>query len=145
MAKPDLFPANSSTIEIERKFTKFIYNRLSILNLMRREYRHGRESIRVAITRFSANFMTLQCLSEFRKELSQMFTSTAWVESNISDTSVDIILKNTLWRNVEDILNSESLVVVLRLVDNEYRPAMRIRHFSLAIHFLNMANSSRSE
>lgn len=69
---------------------------------MRREYRHGRESIRVAIRRFAANLITLQCLSKFRKELSQMFTSTAWVESNISDTPVDIILKNTLWRNVED-------------------------------------------
>ncbi|XXG77329.1 hypothetical protein AAC387_Pa08g1502 [Persea americana] len=130
MAKPHLFPVNASTIETARKITKFIYNHLSVLNLMRREYTNGRELIRPAITRFATNFISLQCLFKYRKELRQMFTSTAWVESNASSTPIgieitEIILNNNFWKDVEHILKvSEALVVVLRLADSEEKPAM---------------------
>ncbi|RWR72938.1 hypothetical protein CKAN_00118600 [Cinnamomum micranthum f. kanehirae] len=112
MAKPDLFPVNAST----RKVTKFIYNHLSVLNLMRREYTHGRELIRPAITRFATNFISLQCLYQFRKELQQMFTSTAWEQCNVS---------STMLKNVEHLLKvGEVLVGVLHLADSEDKPAM---------------------
>ncbi|RWR73155.1 hypothetical protein CKAN_00141100 [Cinnamomum micranthum f. kanehirae] len=73
---------------------------------------------------------TRKCLFKYRKELSQMFTSTAWVESNALRTHVgmeitEIILNNTFWKDVEHILKvSEALVVVLRLADSEDKPAM---------------------
>ncbi|RWR88570.1 hypothetical protein CKAN_01759400 [Cinnamomum micranthum f. kanehirae] len=66
----------------------------------------------------------------YRKELRQMFTSSAWVESNASSTPVgieitEIILNNTFWKDVEHILKvSEALVVVLRLAESEEKPAM---------------------
>ncbi|RWR90991.1 LOW QUALITY PROTEIN: zinc finger protein [Cinnamomum micranthum f. kanehirae] len=125
IAKAHLFPVNASTIETARKITKFIYNHLSVLNLMRREYTNGRELIQPAITRFATNFISLQCLFKYKKELRQMFTSTAWVESNASSTPVgieitEIILNYTFWKDVEHILNvSEASVVVLRLADSE--------------------------
>ncbi|RWR90993.1 hypothetical protein CKAN_02012700 [Cinnamomum micranthum f. kanehirae] len=130
MSKAHLFPVNASTIETARKITKSIYNHLSVLNLMRREYTNGRELIQPAITRFATNFISLQCLFKYRKELRQMFTSTAWVESNASSTPAgieitEIILNNTFWKDVEHILKvSEALVVVLRLADSEEKPAM---------------------
>ncbi|RWR79866.1 hypothetical protein CKAN_00846700 [Cinnamomum micranthum f. kanehirae] len=130
MAKPELFPINASTVETARKTTKFIYNHSSVMKLMRREYTHGRDLTRTTITRFATNFISLQSLFKFRKELRQMFTSTTWVESNLSSTLVgmeiiDIILNNTFWRNVEHILKvNESLVVVLCLADSEDKPTM---------------------
>ncbi|RWR82991.1 zinc finger protein [Cinnamomum micranthum f. kanehirae] len=130
MAKTHLLPVNASTIETPRKITKFIYNHSSVLNLMRREYTNRRELIRPAITRFATNFISLQCLVKCRKELRQMYPSTAWVESNASSTPlgieiIEIILNNTFWMDVEQILKvSEALVVVLRLADSEEKPAM---------------------
>ncbi|RWR73377.1 zinc finger protein [Cinnamomum micranthum f. kanehirae] len=65
-----------------------------------------------------------------RKELRQMFTSTAWEQCNVSSTPVgmeitDIILNKTFLKNVEHILKvSDALVVVLRLEDSEDKPAM---------------------
>ena len=97
---------------------------------MRREYANGRELIRPTITRFATNFISLQCLFKYRKELRQMFTSIAWVESNASSTPIgieitEIILNNNFWKDVQHLLKvSEALVVVLRLADSEENPTM---------------------
>lgn len=68
---------------------------------MRREYTHGRELIRAAITRFATS-ISLQCLLKFRKELQQMFTRIDWVESNLSNASfgmeITVIMREMKYR-----------------------------------------------
>lgn len=130
IAKPDVFPINAATIDAARKVTRFIYNHAHVLHMMRKDYTNRRDLIRPAITRFATNFISLQCLFKFRNQLRQMFTSDAWNEMTISSTPIGeeiagIVLDSSFWKNVEHILSvSESLVMVLRLVDSEDKPAM---------------------
>ena len=68
------FPIIDETIQKAKKITKFIYNHDKILSLMRSDFTNGRDLIRPAITRFATEFLSLQCLTKFKKELRQMFT-----------------------------------------------------------------------
>ncbi|XP_075654713.1 uncharacterized protein LOC142624865 [Castanea sativa] len=75
------FPIIQETIQKAKKITKFIYNHGKVLSLMRSDFTNGRDLVRPAITRFATEFLSLQCLSKFKKELRQMFTCDQWVES----------------------------------------------------------------
>ncbi|XP_075633519.1 uncharacterized protein LOC142605978 [Castanea sativa] len=75
------FPIIHETIQKAKKITKFIYNHGKVLSLMRSDFTNGRDLVRPAITRFATEFLSLQCLTKFKKELRQMFTCDQWVES----------------------------------------------------------------
>lgn len=57
-------------------------------------------------------------------------TSIAWLESSYSKAPIafevaDVLFNNSFWKNVEHIVNvTESLVMVLCLVDSEDKPSM---------------------
>ncbi|RWR86265.1 LOW QUALITY PROTEIN: hypothetical protein CKAN_01515500 [Cinnamomum micranthum f. kanehirae] len=78
---------------------------------------------------FPVNASTIETTRKItNKELRQMFTSTALVESNTSSTPVgieftEIILNSTFWKDVEHILKV-SEAFVFYLADSEGKPAM---------------------
>uniref|UniRef100_A0A6N2MN08 DUF659 domain-containing protein n=1 Tax=Salix viminalis TaxID=40686 RepID=A0A6N2MN08_SALVM len=70
----------------------------------RKEFTNGHDLCRPGITRFATHFLSLH-VTEFKKELRQMFTCTKWVESSHGKVG-------------------EPLVRVLRLADSEEKPSM---------------------
>ena len=69
---------------------------------MRSDFTNGRDLIRPAITRFATEFLSLQCLTKFKKALRQMFTCDQWVES----------------RHARDVMRKEVAAIVLE--DKEF-------------------------
>ncbi|XP_042980257.1 uncharacterized protein LOC122310450 [Carya illinoinensis] len=128
---PRHFPIINETIMKARKITKFIYNHTWVLALMRKDFTKGHDLCRPAVTRFATNFLSIQCLLLFKKELRQMFTCDKWIvssysKSNIGKEIAEIVLEDReFWAQCQFIVTiSEPLVRVLRLVDGDEKPAM---------------------
>ncbi|XP_035540211.1 uncharacterized protein LOC118344202 [Juglans regia] len=128
---PRYFPLIDDTIKKAKKITKFIYNHGWVLALMRKDFTKGHDLCRPAITRFATNFLSIQCLLLFKKELRQMFTCDKWIASNHSKSSIgkgiaEIVLEDKeFWVQCQFIVKvSEPLVHVLRLVDGDEKLAM---------------------
>ncbi|XP_075665887.1 uncharacterized protein LOC142635638 [Castanea sativa] len=131
IANPKWFPLVDEAIKKAKKITKFIYNHGVVLDLMRQDFTNGRELCRPAITRFATNFLSLQSMLRFKKELRQMFTSDKWLSCPHAKTAVGkeiskIVLEDySFWSQCTHIVKvSEPLVRVLRLVDGDEKPAM---------------------
>ena len=131
IANPRWFPLIDEAIKKAKKITKFIYNHGVVLDLMRQDFTNGRELCRPAITRFATNFLSLQSMLRFKKELRQMFTCDKWLSCPHAKTAVGkeiskIVLEDyTFWSQCKHIVKvSEPLVRVLRLVDGDEKPAM---------------------
>ncbi|XP_075658858.1 uncharacterized protein LOC142628698 [Castanea sativa] len=125
------FPIIHETIQKAKKITKFIYNHGKVLSLMRSDFTNGRDLVRPAITRFSTEFLSLQCLTKFKKELRQMFTCDQWVESRYARDVMGkmvaalVLEDKEFWLQCQQIVKiSEPLVRVLRLVDGDEKPSM---------------------
>ncbi|KAG6659862.1 hypothetical protein CIPAW_03G065700 [Carya illinoinensis] len=128
---PRYFPLIDDTIKKAKKITKFIYNHGWVLALMRQEFTKGHDLCHPAITRFATNFLSIQCLLLFKKELRQMFTCDKWIASSHSKSIIGkeiagIVLEDKeFWAQCQFIVKiSEPLVRVLRLVDGDEKPAM---------------------
>ena len=131
IANPKWFPLVDEAIKKEKKITKFIYNHGVVLDLMRQDFTNGRELCRLAITRFATNFLSLQSMLRFKKELRQMFIYDKWLSCPHAKTVVGkeiskIVLEDYLfWSQCKNIVKvSEPLVRVLRLADGNEKPAM---------------------
>ncbi|XP_075668925.1 uncharacterized protein LOC142638744 [Castanea sativa] len=131
ITKTKWFPLVDEAIKKTKKITKFIYKYGVVLDLMRQDFTNGRESCRPAITRFATNFLSLQSMLRFKKELRQMFTSDKWLSCPHAKTAVGkeiskIVLEDySFWSQCKHIVKvSEPLVRVLRLVDGDEKPAM---------------------
>ncbi|KAG5566685.1 hypothetical protein RHGRI_002291 [Rhododendron griersonianum] len=114
-----------------RDVTRYIYNHAWVLNTMRKDFTNGRDLCRPGITRFATNFLSLQCLLNFKKELRQMFTSDKWLGSryakcNVGKEVAKILLEDReFWSNCQLVVKvSEPLVRVLRLTDGDEKPVM---------------------
>ncbi|KAL4614141.1 hypothetical protein ACB092_07G032600 [Castanea dentata] len=125
------FPIIHETIQNAKKITKFIYNHGKVLSLMRSDFTNGRDLVRPAITRFAIEFLSLQCLTKFKKELRQMFTCDQWVESRYArdvmgkEVAALVLEDKVFWLQCQQIVKiSEPLVRVLRLVDGDEKPSM---------------------
>ncbi|XP_042954558.1 uncharacterized protein LOC122290964 [Carya illinoinensis] len=79
---PRYFSIIDDNIKNAKKITKFIYNHGWVLALMRKDFTKGHDLCRPAITRFATNFLSIQCLLLFKKELRQMFTCDKWIASS---------------------------------------------------------------
>lgn len=107
----------------------FLYNHIGALNMMR-EFTGNKELVRHGVTRFATSFLTLQSVHRQKHTLRNMFTSEKWVTSKWAKEAkgkraADIILMPSFWNHVVYILKVMGpLVRVLRLVDNENKPAM---------------------
>ncbi|KAL9676498.1 hypothetical protein QQ045_004712 [Rhodiola kirilowii] len=111
-----------------RNITTFIYRHARLLSAMR-EMTLGRDIVRPGATRFATAFLTLQSLYKNRDALRKLFGSKEWFDSKLATTSAgkkvhNAVLSTRFWNNVEDCIRaSQSLLVVLRIVDGDEIPA----------------------
>ncbi|KAF7807935.1 uncharacterized protein G2W53_040096 [Senna tora] len=120
-----------NVLENARLVTSFIYNHIWTVNLMK-EFIGGREIIRPAITRFATQFIQLQSIVKQKQALKEMFNSEKFKKSKFgklkSGAAYDakkIVLSNDFWNKANDIIKVfEPIVKVLKLVDDDEKPAM---------------------
>ncbi|KAM0036331.1 putative HAT dimerization domain, ribonuclease H-like superfamily [Helianthus debilis subsp. tardiflorus] len=130
----DLMLEDIGKIEkIKKKQLKRVFfwlvNHSIVLNMMR-EHTKNAELARCGVTRFATTFLTLQSLQKQKPALRNMFaseqwTSGKWANERKGQRANDIVFTPTFWNNVLLTLKIMGpLVKVLRLVDNEKKPAM---------------------
>jgi hypothetical protein len=111
-----------------KRVTTFIYRHGRILSLMREKT--GADLVRPAATRFATSFLTLKSLYKHRDALKALFVSEEWMRNKLAKTVAGQEVHNTVlsvefWNSVEDCLRASApLLIVLRVVDGDERPAM---------------------
>ncbi|RWR92200.1 hypothetical protein CKAN_02140800 [Cinnamomum micranthum f. kanehirae] len=127
----DIFKIPSLKRAFERAIVVhgFIYNRPTLLNMMRR-FTQMKELIKPAKTRFATAFLTLARIHQQKNNLRKMFTSEEWTTSKWAKEQqgkrvAQIMLMPSFWNTVVYALKvSGPLLCVLRLVDGEKKPPM---------------------
>lgn len=111
-------------MEKGQRITKFIYNQIWLLNLMKNEFTEGQELLRLSITRCASSFATLQSLRDHKISLRKMFLSNKWISSRLSKSGVgkdveNIVLNTAFWKKVQYVLKSvDPIMQVLQKIDN---------------------------
>ncbi|KAI8522344.1 hypothetical protein RHMOL_RhmolUnG0001900 [Rhododendron molle] len=117
------------TIERAKKFTIFIYGHHRTLALMRKHTKK-RDIVRPGVTRFATAFLTLQSLMEKKQELKMMCTTNEWgalpwVKTAKGKAAFATVMSTAFWNSVSLCLKVFApLVMVLRLVDGDWKPSM---------------------
>ncbi|XP_022631719.1 uncharacterized protein LOC106776767 [Vigna radiata var. radiata] len=117
------------TIKKGRKITTYIYGRSMLISLLKK-FTKGRDLIRPGVTRFATAYLTLACLHELKASLLTMFSSEEWKTSKFGTSQEgrkveNVVLDSRFWNNVSTCLKvAAPLMVVLRLVDSDVKPAM---------------------
>ncbi|XP_068650976.1 uncharacterized protein [Aristolochia californica] len=112
-----------------KRMCQIIYNHPWILNLMRK-VTGGRDLIEPAISKFFADFLSLQTILSLKEPLQQMFTSDAWVQSAFSKHTAgidltDMVLDPFFWSYCENVLKvTKPLTMVLHIANSEERPSI---------------------
>ncbi|RWR90850.1 hypothetical protein CKAN_01997200 [Cinnamomum micranthum f. kanehirae] len=127
----DIFKIPSLKRTFERAIVVhgFIYNRPTLLNMMRR-FTQMKELIKPTKTRFAIAFLTLARIHQQKNNLRKMFTSEEWTTSKWAKeqqgkTVAQIMLMPPFWNTVVYALKvSGPLLCVLKLVDGEKKPPM---------------------
>ncbi|KAL9674047.1 hypothetical protein QQ045_030313 [Rhodiola kirilowii] len=121
--------AFSICITHARNITTFIYRHGRLLSQMR-EKTSGKDIVRPGATRFSTAFLTLQSLWGHKDALRKLFGCDAWFNSKLATTTAgekvhDVVFSTRFWNVVGDCIRaSQPLLVVLRAVDGDEKPAM---------------------
>ncbi|XAR56936.1 hypothetical protein NMG60_11024905 [Bertholletia excelsa] len=94
-----------------QKITKFIYNQIGLLSLMKKEFTGGQELLRPSVTQCASSFATLQSLLDLRTGLKKMFQSNKWISSRFSkfDEGKEverIVLNATFWKKLQYVRKS---------------------------------------
>ncbi|XP_057546877.1 uncharacterized protein LOC130825589 isoform X2 [Amaranthus tricolor] len=111
-------------IEKAQKVTKFIYNRTWLLNLMKKEFTGRQDILRPAITKYAANFISLQGVFDHRISLKRMFQSSKWLLCRYSRSEEGkevekIVLNASFWKKMQHVLKSvEPVLQALHKVDS---------------------------
>ena len=117
------------TIDEGKMITSLIYNHQFMTDLLR-VMNEGREILRPGITRFATHFVAIESLCRAKANIMQMFTSTAYVNSDFSRQPLarrvqQIVFGEDFWIRAERIIDLlEPLVLVLKLVDADTKPTM---------------------
>ncbi|CAA0841959.1 hAT dimerisation domain-containing protein [Striga hermonthica] len=112
-------------IEKGQKITKFIYNRIWVLNLMKKEFSGGEELLRPSVTRSASSFTTLLSLLDNRIALRRMFQSNKWMSSRYAklDDSKEvknIVYDSSFWRKVQFVKKSvDPIIEVLQKITSD--------------------------
>ncbi|KAA8528167.1 hypothetical protein F0562_035582 [Nyssa sinensis] len=112
-------------IEKSQKVTKFVYNRIWFLNLMKKEFTGGQELLRPSVTPHASSFATLQSLLDHRISLKRMFQSNKWLSSQLSKSDEGkevekIVLNATFWKKMQYVRKSvDPVVQVLQQVNSD--------------------------
>ena len=93
-----------------------------------------RDLLRLGITRFSTEFISLECLIRYGGDLKMMCTINEWHEFNkdrsrrsLRDKVSNLILIDWFWNKAKEVkIIMEPLVKVLKLVDQDNRPTLSI-------------------
>jgi hypothetical protein len=110
-----------------KSITRYIYNHVGLHNLMR-EHTGNKEIAHLVppvIPRFATNFILLQSLCAYEKNLQRMLLSDKWKNSNYSKTAdgkgiEKLVFHYPFWRDADEVIAiSEPLVKVLRMVDGD--------------------------
>ncbi|KAJ4972262.1 hypothetical protein NE237_005361 [Protea cynaroides] len=119
----------NAILEQAKSITRFVYNHVDVLNMMRR-YTYGKDLIQPAITRSATNFTILQGMVSLKNGLQAMVTSQEWMDSPYSKNPdglalIDVIYSQPFWSSCVTIIRlTDPLLRVLRIVGSEKRPAM---------------------
>jgi hypothetical protein len=111
-----------------RQVTTFIYRHGKLLDATREKT--GGDLVRPAVTRFATSFLTLQSIYKHKQALRCLFVSDDWTRSKLSSTEAgkkvtEILLSTNFWNSVQDCIRaSQPLLIVLRIVDGDEKPAM---------------------
>jgi len=111
-----------------RQVTAFIYRHGKLLDATRAKI--GGDLVRPAVTRFATSFLTLQSIYKHKQALRCLFVSDDWTRSKLSSTEAgkkvtEILLSTNFWNSVQDCIRaSQPLLIVLRIVDGDEKPAM---------------------
>ncbi|KAL6340560.1 hypothetical protein AAG906_010468 [Vitis piasezkii] len=100
------------TLDQEKMITRFIYNSLKVLNLMK-VFTKDRDLLKPRITRFSTKFISLESLIRYEADLKRMCTTNEWHEFN-----KDRSRKSEKFKPL--------LVKVLKLVDQDKKLTLSI-------------------
>uniref|UniRef100_A0A5B7A4G1 BED-type domain-containing protein n=1 Tax=Davidia involucrata TaxID=16924 RepID=A0A5B7A4G1_DAVIN len=112
-------------IEKGQKITKFIYNRIWLLNLMKKEFTKMQELLRPSVTRHASSLATLQSLLDHRIGLKRMFQSNKWLSSRFSKSDEGkevekIVLNASFWKKMQYVRKSvDPIVHVLQKVKSD--------------------------
>jgi hypothetical protein len=86
--------------------------------------------VRPTGTRFATAFLTPQSIYKHKQALRCLFVSDDWTRSKLSSTEAGkkvtkILLSTNFWNSVQDCIRaSQPLLIVLRIVDGDEKPAM---------------------
>jgi hypothetical protein len=122
-------PLIKKTVQRAIFLVGFIYNHTSTLSLLR-FYTNKRELMRHAVTRFATSFLTLERLHKEQSNMRKMFVPNEWTNNKLSKEAkgkeaTKIVVMPSFWNNIVHTLKVMApLVIVLRLVDSEKKPAM---------------------
>eukprot|EP00253_Pinus_taeda_P027527 PITA_27527 len=111
-------------VQHAKSMTKYIYNHSWILNMMRKNT-GGEDLVRLAITRFATQFLTLQSILSQHRNLRRIFSSDYWNECQWVRKwdGKDVrkkVNEEIFWKKATEIVKVvEPLFKVLRLVDGE--------------------------
>ncbi|CAH9061984.1 unnamed protein product [Cuscuta europaea] len=111
-------------IEKGQEVTKFIYNRLWLLSLMKKEFTGGQELLRPSFTKFASSFTTVQSLLDHRNCLKKMFQSNKWLSSRCSKSDEGkeiekIVMNASFWRKMTYVRKSvDPILEVLHNINN---------------------------
>ena len=122
-------PKVQKVIQKGVKVVGYIYNHTFALNLMRKTTGNV-ELVKQGVTRFATHFLCLQRMQELKGKLREMFLCEEWTTSKCAkdakgQRAATTILTASFWNDVLYTLKCMApLVDVLRMVDNERKPAM---------------------
>ncbi|CAK9147955.1 unnamed protein product [Ilex paraguariensis] len=117
-------------IEKGQKITKFIYNQIWLLNVMKKEFTGGQELLRPSVTRNASSFATLQNLLDQRIALKRLFQSNKWLSSRFSKLDEGkevekIVLNATFWKKMQYVRKSvDPIVVALQKINSDENLSM---------------------
>ena len=111
----------------------FVYNSLKVVNLMK-EFTKDRDLLRLRITCFSTEFISLESLIHYEADLKRMCTKNEWHEFNkdrsrksLRDKVSNLILTDRFWKKAGEVQTiMEPLIKVLKLVDQDKKPTLSI-------------------
>lgn len=112
-------------LEKAQKITKFIYNHIWLLSLMKKEFTGGQELLRPSVTKCASGFTTMQSLLDHRFDLKRMFQSNKWRSSRFAKLedgkeAEKIVLNASFWKRVQYVKKSvEPIVEVLLKVNSD--------------------------
>ena len=121
------------TLDQAKMITSFSYNSLKVVNLMK-VFTKDRDLLRLGITRFAIEFISLECLIRYESDLKMMCTTNEWREfnkdrsiRNLRDKVFNLILTDRFWKKAKEFQTiMEPLVKVLKLVDQDKKLTLSI-------------------